>query len=696
MSLIATPLGAVMRFCNHVFSNYGLAIILFTLISKVILMPLSVWLQKNSIKMVKMQPDINMIKVNYFGDSERIDEEQAKLFKKEKYNPLLSTIPLIIQIVLLMGVIEVIYHPFDFLFFAPDEVINGIVNLTAQLTGANIQESSIQLTAIDAIKNPEFIDAFLALGPQYAEAISQAANLDMNFLGISVGWIPSVVGSVVIIVPVIAGLSAWYLCYVQNKDNVLQAEQNNWNKYGMMAFSVGLSLYLGWFVPVGVAVYWICSNLFAVLTLWFLNAIMPPKKYVDYERLEKSKAALAELNALGEKKKLFQKDPNAKRERADYKRFFKIANKHLVFFAEGSGYYKYFADIIDYILAKSNIAIHYLTPDPNDIIFEKAKENSQIKPYYIGDKKIITLMMKMDADMVVMSTPDLETYHIKRSYIKKDVEYVYTDHGIGSSNLTLRPHALDHFDTILCTGPWQKEEMRAMEKLYGTQEKNLVESGYCLLDNMCRAYEAKEKVKNEKTTILIAPSWQKDNLLDYCLDDLLANILDHGYKVVLRPHPQYVRIYKAKMDKIIEKYKDKIGPDFEIQTDFSSNSTVYDSDILITDWSNIGCEFSFTTLKPTIFLNTPMKVMNPNWKDLDIEPVDITLRDKIGKSFEVADFPRMPEIIDDMVTNSADYTDKIKKTREETVYNLYSAGEHAGKYILNSLVEKQRKQKLNN
>ena len=83
---IAIPLGFVMKLCFNIISNYGLAIILFTLLTKVILLPLSVWVQKNSIKMVKMQPDINRIKAKFFGDQDTIADEQSKLYKKHKYN----------------------------------------------------------------------------------------------------------------------------------------------------------------------------------------------------------------------------------------------------------------------------------------------------------------------------------------------------------------------------------------------------------------------------------------------------------------------------------------------------------------------------------------------------------------------------------------------------------------------------------
>ena len=81
---------------------------MFTLISKIVLLPVSISVQKNSIKMVKMLPELNDVKAKYYGDGERISEEEFKVYKKYHYSPFVSMIPMLIQLLLLMGVIEVI------------------------------------------------------------------------------------------------------------------------------------------------------------------------------------------------------------------------------------------------------------------------------------------------------------------------------------------------------------------------------------------------------------------------------------------------------------------------------------------------------------------------------------------------------------------------------------------------------------
>lgn len=103
----------MMSGCYSLCHNYGAAIILFTFCSKLILLPVSLWTYMNSITMIRIQPDIYMLKVRYYGQNDVLVEEQAKLFKKEKYYSLASTIPLIIQMILLVGVVGAIQAGID-------------------------------------------------------------------------------------------------------------------------------------------------------------------------------------------------------------------------------------------------------------------------------------------------------------------------------------------------------------------------------------------------------------------------------------------------------------------------------------------------------------------------------------------------------------------------------------------------------
>lgn len=680
-------LGIIMRFCYGIFHNYGIAIILFTLISKFVLLPISVWVQKNSIKMVKMQPAINKIKINYYGDKDRIAEEESQLYKKEKYNAFASLIPLIVQIVLLLGLVEVINHPLTYILNTSKDVTSQMVEIVIEKEGLNAESSSLELEAVKNIKQNKNIEEYQII-ENSERIIKQVQDLNLSFLGFDLSFIATVERGLSLWVPILAGFSALLLCIAQNKINVLQAEQSNWNKYGMLVLSVGLSLYLGAFVAAGVALYWIASNLFAILQQWLLNIFINPKKYVDYEELEKTNKALKELNSIKSKNKLTPMQK--KKVKEDYKRFFKIVNKHLVFYSESNGFYKYYKGIIEYLLKNTNITIHYITSDFNDQIFKMEKENPQIKAYFIDEKRLITLMMKMDADIVAMTMPDLENFHIKKSYIRKDIHYLYIPHGIGSNNLTLRYKAIDHYDTIFTATESQFLEAEEANRYYHLENRKLVKWGYTLLDDMIEEYK-KEKKENKVKQILIAPSWQKDNIIDLCLEDVLKSVKGKEYQIIVRPHPQHVRHAKEMFEQLKEKYKQ--DKNITIQTDFSKNDTIFNSDILITDWSDISYEFAFTTKKPVIFIDSPMKVMNPNYKELKTEPFNIWARHEIGKVIPLDELDTLDSVIKEMLNHYSSYQKKITKLTEKEVYNRGCSAQVGAEYIIQIIQEKIKERK---
>lgn len=695
--IIGAPLGYIMSSCYKIFENYGIAIILFTFITRLILLPVSTWIHINSIKMVKILPEINFIKVNYFGDNNRIADEQARLYKRVKYNPLASIIPLLLQIILLIGVIHVIYHPLDFLLNLDPSLITGLIEKTIELTNVNPDISSIQLVVVEAIKNPALSTEFLSLQANFPsinvnEVLMSINSLKMEFFGINLGWIPAVEKGLLYAVPIIAGFSAWLLSFAQNNINVLQSEQGKVNKFFTMALSVGLSLYLGLFVPVGVALYWICSNTMAMIKMFILNKLIDPRKSVDYDSLIASKKELTELQNLERKDFTIKSDQNIKREKEDYKRFFSIANKHLVFYSEGSGYYKYFKNVINELLSRSNIVIHYVTNDPNDQVFEIAVNEARIKPYYIGMKRLITLMMKMDAELVVMTTPDLNNYHIKRSYIEKDIEYIYIPHSPGGSySKTLRKGALDHFDTIFLTGPQAKREIRALEQVYEQPEKKLVEFGFPLLEELAQDYESSGKEANEKKVILIAPSWHDGNIMECCLETILKILITDKYKIIVRPHPQYVRLYGEKVAKIQNEFSTVPSSTLVFETDFSSSFSIYQSDIIITDWSGIGYEFCYATLKPGIFINTKRKIANPEYFKVDLESLEDRIRKKLGIELELSEIKNIEKSIRYLLENTVLYQDIIKNVRDDELYNFGYAAQKGAEYITNALVSRKIK-----
>lgn len=681
MRIIGDILGWVMYFCYEIAHNYGMTIILFTLVTKIILLPISIMVQKNSIKMVKMYPEMNRIKAKCYGNKDMISEEQYNLYKREKYHPMLDLVPVVFQLVILMGVIDVIYKPLKHLLHISQEYIVKAVQLFSVETGISEEIGSVQIQLVQYLSNAEKLQVFQSEIP--SDILNQITSLNLFFGGLDLGVIPSVAGGFSIIIPILAALSSWLMCFTQNRANVLQSEQGKANQTITLLLSVGLSLYLGFFVPGGVGFYWIVSNLMSIALMYILNYFINPKKYIDYAELEKSKKELEQLNLDTIQSKAKRNPEWAALEKNDYRRFLKYGSKQIVFYSEGNGFYKYFQNVIELILRKTDIVIHYITSDPLDEVFKFQSDNFLV--YYIGENKLIVLMMKIDADIVVMTVPDLQKYHIKRSMIRDDIEYIYMDHGIGSVNLMLRKHALDYYDTIFASNDIAYAEIRGQEEVYGLKKKTILKYGYGLIDNMIESYEKQPALINDPKVILIAPSWQKDNLLDLCIDKILQALLRHGYQIILRPHPQYIRHYRDKLEALRNKYSE--FSDFILQMDFSSNDTVFNADILMTDWSGIAYEYSFTTLKPSLFINTPMKVMNPDYKEIDVTPFDIEIRNRIGISVEMDQVDKINDVVTRLLSEESYAKEKMAEMREHYLYNISKSAGVGAKYIIDRLIE---------
>ena len=684
-NVLGTPLGYIMKFCYDLIKDYGLAIIVFTLLTKVILFPVSLMVQKDSIKMIKMKPKLDAFKYQYVDDKDALFEAQNALYKEEKYNPFASVIPLLIQIPIIFGLIDVVYRPMKHLLHFPQATIDAFVAKTGQILGNADLGSSPELVVMKCVGDPNNHQAFLSLqsgvlkGSNVADLLTRMQSIHMNFLGFDLSATPSVTHlNLLFLVPVLAGLSALIMCIIQNKINVLQIEQVAFEKWGMTVFMIAFSSYFAFLVPAGVGFYWIFGNLFSIPVMYLVNIIYSPRKYIDYNTLNQIKEKAKKDRAL-------QKEDN-KLSSKYYKELCQSGNfkkMKLMFYSEQSGFYKYFENIIEALLQKTDEPIYYITSDPHDQIFQNA--NPQIKPYYISGRQLITLMMKLECDMVVMTTPDLEKYHIKRSKVRNDVEYVFLDHSCMSLNLTYRTGALDYYDTIFAVSRNQGIEIREMEKLRGTKKKRIVKVGFGLIDNMLASYRDLEQKPHEKPVILIAPSWQYDNILDSCIDNILEGLVGSKYKVIVRPHPQYIRRFPVEMERLMDKYRSRFSDDFEIQTDFSSTETVYTSDLLITDWSAIAYEFSFTTERPTLFINTQMKVVNKDYDQIKLKPMDITARDIVGESISKDETRNIAEHVADMLAKKGDYAEQIRNLRDNYFYNLGHSGEVAADYIIERL-----------
>lgn len=464
-----------------------------------------------------------------------------------------------------------------------------------------------------------------------------------------------------ILLPIISAISAFLLCYAQNATNVLAKEMTFFAKWNLAIFLTIFSFYFAYVCGIGFAIYWISGNLLGIAVQFICNAILKPHKYVTYELVPPQKKDRALIKR------------QKKQQAVDMKKF-KKAKKNLVFYSEASGFYKYYKGMIEYVLNNSKIKVHYLTSDINDQVFKINHPN--FIPYYCGPKKLITVLMELDCKVAVFTMPDLQKYQYKRSIVNKNIQYVYVHHGFNSLTLTIKKNSLDHFDTIFCFGKHYNDEIRAMEAYYGSKEKKLVNTGYDLYHQLKNKYTPQ---KNEKETIIIAPSWQKDNILETCIDDIMRELDDSKYKVLIRPHPEFIKRFPKKVEILKKKFGDSL------QLDFATD--ILNADIIISDWSSVAWEFSYTTNKPALFINTPMKIMNPDWDKYGLTPLEISIKDKIGKTIEIDQIHTINQAIEDIK--------KIENPQEiiaSLMYDNEKASEISGRYLIEEIKNAAKQQ----
>ncbi len=355
------------------------------------------------------------------------------------------------------------------------------------------------------------------------------------------------------------------------------------------------------------------------------------------------------------------------------------AEKAIVFYAEHEGYYSYFEGIIKKLSGEYNRTLCYVTSDPDDPILQKSE--SRIKTFYL--KKLLAFFMAfVDCRVFVMTLTDLNQFHLKRSL--NPVHYVYVFHALVSTHMAYRYGAFDHYDSILCCGPHQVEEIRRHEKLYELAPKKLIEAGYYRLERIYEAYQNYSPEKSSsvtKGTILIAPSWGAANVLESCGEHLVELLLEAGYKVIVRPHPETVRHSPS----LITLFASKFGnnPHFTLETSVATDDSLLQADVLICDCSGVSLEYAFGTERPVLFLDVPLKVQNQRFKELGIEPLELSLRPEIGVVVPLEKLDTVPQVISELVANSAVYKKRIAKLWKQNVYAFGHSSEIGAQCIIN-------------
>ena len=365
-----------------------------------------------------------------------------------------------------------------------------------------------------------------------------------------------------------------------------------------------------------------------------------------------------------------------------------LDERSIVFYSEDISSFVHFDQIIRELTEEMEYQICYVTSAEDDPILNT--QNKKIKAFYIGDSIARTkFFLDLKAKILIMTMPDLETFNIKKSKVYP-VHYIYLFHSMVSTHLVYRRSAFEHFDSIFCVGNYQLDEIRRTEKLYNLKPKNLIRYGYGHLDNLLEKYSTRilsPKNNGNKLHVLLAPSWSNASLFEDIAEKVIDILLQEGYKVTFRPHLMTQKKSKKKINEIIEKFSD--NESFLLEQNILNFDSFLFSDIMITDWSGAALEFAFAFEKPVLFIDMPKKINNPEYEKIHKVPIEVSIREKIGKIILPTELELIPNEIEILYKQTKELRDKITKIRNELIFNIGESKKDGVKEIIKLLSEKK-------
>ena len=285
----ASIFGYLLAFLYNIVNNYGFAIILFTIIIKLLLLPLSIKQQKTMKKSAKLQEKMKVIQFKYKNDPEKMNQEIMSLYKTEKMSPFSGCLTAIVQLLLLLSIFYLVRCPITYMEKMPSEDINKYIE-QLQEEGKEVSKAYPEIDLIREYnwlkeKNPE-------------DDKIEKLNFQMAFLGLDLSKIPqqNMADYTVYIIPILYIISSFISIRMTT---TMQQKQNEKKKETIIDGTTGeteekenemdavmqtnkmmswmmpiMSISIAFVAPLGLALYWLVSNVLMILERLILNKVI--------------------------------------------------------------------------------------------------------------------------------------------------------------------------------------------------------------------------------------------------------------------------------------------------------------------------------------------------------------------------------------------------------------------------------------
>jgi len=347
-----------------------------------------------------------------------------------------------------------------------------------------------------------------------------------------------------------------------------------------------------------------------------------------------------------------------------FRRFQKLPahDRNIVFYSETHQDWHHLQPLIEFLTARLSRTVCHVTSEPTVPLASAPG----LHGFRIGGGAICTWFFQtIKADVMVLTMLDLQNFHLKRSL--HPVHYAYVFHSMGSTHMVDHANSYDHYDSLLCIGPHHVAEIRRREELHRLPPKHLFEQGYPRLERLV-AQAAAAPPRSATTTALLAPTWGEQSILHVCGEPLIAALLGAGIRVILRPHYQTTRLAPGLIEGLVARFGS--DPNFRHVVRMEESASLFESNLLICDWSAMAIEYALGLGKPVLFVDVPPRVRNPDYTELGLEPMEMRIRRELGAVLPLDRVGEAPRYVAELLRDPADLRKRNAERRDSWVFNF--------------------------
>lgn len=282
--------------------------------------------------------------------------------------------------------------------------------------------------------------------------------------------------------------------------------------------------------------------------------------------------------------------------------------KPYVIYSEGNQYTNVFLPVVEEFEKRKMPLAYYTSAEDDEILRRKWK---YVSPVFIGKGNAAFAKLNLlSAGVVLMTTPGLDVYQLKRS--RRVKHYAHVLHAASDATM-YRLFGIDFFDSVLLSGEYQKKDIRTLEKNRGIKEKTLHVVGSTYLDVLAKKIKTIPEEQNHPFTVLVSPSWGKSGLLSKYGERLLDPLAKTSWRIIVRPHPQSKKSESQMLKTLQTRYKNYSNIEWDFERD--NIYAMKKADVMISDFSGIIFDFMFLCDKPVLYANAEldMKVYDAYW-----------------------------------------------------------------------------------